>query len=301
MLQDAIRLAEQHLGASVCDMTAIEQVTNNKVFKFRYQDKPYIFKFYKSKWWPEGNKIPFVTKTLSENGIRCADVKLFTRENPDFPNGYLIEEMLGGVAADKVKLTKDEKVAVFEKLGAFMSKVHAISLGGFGYIYNGTPDGESMYDFFADEFDDRAEGLCEKGVFSKEEIAVLKEKFFSVLTRFNDLPAVLCHGDLSDKNILMQDDGSIILIDWDDAMAYCWMADVSRYTFWLKMNHSEDEAALYRSAFLSTYRTDDRKEAFSDFEKGFHIYIAIDFLAYYMKTDNIDMQNRLKAYIKGLL
>ena len=301
MINDAKRLAAQHFGCDSDDMRAVAHVTNNSVFTFSSGGKPYIFKFYKSKWWPENGKLPFVMSKLKENSIPCADIVIFTRDDPDYPNGYLIETMLDGTAADKANFNTDARTELFSKLAVFMSRVHAIPLGKFGYIGDGTPYEDSMCDFFADEFDERAEKLIEKEVFNEEEVAALKAKFFSVLENFNDLPSVLCHGDLSDKNILMQNDGSIILIDWDDAMAYCWMADVSRFTFWLKTAFAEEDATLCRRAFLDNYITSHRKDEFDAFEEGFHIYIAVDFLAYYLKTDNIDMQRRLADYLRSRL
>ena len=281
MMEKAKELVRKHLGWEAQNMRPAGEVTNNRVFAFEAGEKSYIFKFYKSRYWPEDGKLSFVVGKLKENSIDCADIKIFTRENPDFPAGYLIEEKLCGISGDKALLEPDEEEALYRKLAVFLSEVHRIRLEGFGYIGDGHPSYGSMYDFFEDEFGDRGEKLTEHGVFTEKEIALLSDKFLGTLKEFGDLPPVLCHGDLSKKNIMIQDDGKISMIDWDDAMAYCWMADISRFTFWLKLNYSEEDSSRFRRAFLDSYAADYRKEDFEIFERNFHIYICLDFYILY--------------------
>ncbi len=300
-IEKAKELVGMHLGWETKDMRPAGEVTNNRVFVFEAGEKSYIFKFYKSQYWPEDGKLPFVIRKLKENGIDCADIKIFTRENPDFPAGYLIEEKLCGISGDKALLDPDEEEALYRKLAVVLSGVHGIRLDGFGYIGDGNPSCGSMYDFFEDEFSERGEKLVESGVFTEEDIDLLSKKFLGTLKAFGDLPPVLCHGDLSKKNIMIQEDGEISMIDWDDAMAYCWMADISRFTFWLKLNYSEEHACRFRGAFLDSYTTDYRKEDFETFERSFHIYICLDFLAYYLKTDDRTMCEKLTGILNEYL
>lgn len=114
------------------------------------------------------------------------------------------------------------------------------------------------------------------------------------------MPSVLCHGDLSDKNIIVRDNGKISLIDWDDAMSYNWMADISRLTFWMKMNYGEEESRLFRNTFLKHYRTDFRKSEFDIFERAFHIYCALDSLIYFIGIGDKDTEIKLKNYLGDL-
>lgn len=54
-----------------------------------------------------------------------------------------------------------------------------------------------------------------------------------------DLPSVLNHGDLSTKNVMIDEHGNLTLIDWDDAMSYNWIADIARMTYWMKFKYND--------------------------------------------------------------
>ena len=90
------------------------------------------------------------------------------------------------------------------------------------------------------------------------------------------------------------------LIDWDDAMALNWMADVSRLTLWMKQNYNEQEYALFRNIFLEHYHTSYRKAEFDVFENAYHIYSALDSLIFSMRVGNKEMEKRLKGYLDGI-
>ena len=61
------------------------------------------------------------------------------------------------------------------------------------------------------------------------------------------------------------------------------------------------EYMLYRKVFLEHYRTVHRKDRFDAFESAYHIYTALDFLAFSIKTGNREMENRLKNDLDGLV
>ena len=274
-----------------------ENVPNNSVYSFESNGEGYIFKLFRSQYWPENDKLQFVNAVLRQHKIPCAELIVFTRDDPAYPNGYLIERKIEGVTADKITFTQAEEAAFYKQLATLVSEIHGIPLKGFGYIGNGDGGEDSMYSCFVDEFDDRVECLEEKGVYTAGELQTMKEILMNTFKRFDDLPPVLCHGDLSKKNVMVQDSGDLVLIDWDDAMGYNWMADISRFTFWMKMTYSESEYSLFRGAFLEGY-CGARKDEFDVFEKAYHIYNALDNLVYAMEIGDETIAASSKEYLK---
>ena len=174
---------------------------------------------------------------------------------------------------------REQEPRLYVKLAELVSSIHNIKIKNFGYIGSDIACYESMISFFEDEFDRLDIGL--KETISETQLRKMKGKFFDTKRDFEDLPSVLCHSVLSKKNIIVQDSGEILLIDWDDAIAFNWMADISRLTFWMKLNYSEQDCVLFRSTFLKHYRTTYRKSGFISYESAFYIYSALDSLLFF--------------------
>ena len=295
MTETAKRIIQSHFGCSADQIEKIQSAVNNFVYSFTVAGNDYFLKLYRSKDWPEAGKVPFVYQCLSQNSIPCAGLVIYSREDELYPNGYLIERRVPGTAADKTQLSREHETRLYARLAELVSAVHGIRIQNFGYIGSGTASHGSLTYFLDDEFDG-LEGKL-KDIIPETQLKQLKEKVLDTVRDFGDLPSVLCHGDLSKKNVILRDNGEISLIDWDDAMALNWMADVSRLTFWMKQNYSEPEYALFRNVFLEHYRTPDRKDQFDAFESAWHIYAALDFLIFAGKIGDHETESRLRSWI----
>ena len=295
MMDTVENIVKKHFGCSADEIRKIENATNNFVYSCTAAGESFFLKLYRNKDWPETGKIPFVYQNLLQKSIPCAQQVAYNRDNEVYPNGYLIEREIQGTAADKIQLSREEEIRLYAQMAELVSSVHDIRIHRFGYIGSGIADCDRFTDFLEDEFDGLGSRL--KDAVSETQLKTLKEKVLDIIHDYEDLPSVLCHGDLSTKNVIIRNDGEISLIDWDDAMALNWMADVSRLTFWMKQNYSEQEYILYRDIFLEHYRTIYRKDQFDTFENAYHIYVALDFLAFSIKVGNQEMESRLKNYL----
>ena len=295
MTETAERIIQNYFGCGANKIERIQSAVNNFVYAFTVAGNDYFLKLYRSKDWPEEGKVPFVYRCLSQSGIPCAALVAYSRDDGIYPNGYLIERRVPGTAADKTQLSREQETLLYARLAELVSAVHGIRIQNFGYIGSGTASHGSLTDFLDDEFDGLEGGL--KNIIPETQLKKLKEKILDTVRGYGDLPSVLCHGDLSKKNVILRDSGEISLIDWDDAMALNWMADVSRLTFWMKQNYSEPEYILFRNVFLEHYRTQDCKDQFDAFESAWHIYAALDFLSFAGKIGDWEAESRLRSWI----
>lgn len=293
VMETVEHIIRKHFGCSADKIGKIRNVTNNDVYFFTLAGNDYFLKLYRSRNWPEEGKLPFVYQSLLQNNIPCTGLVAYCREDQTYPEGYLIERRVQGTAADKTRLDKEQETDLYARLAELVSSVHSIRIKNFGYIGSGIASHHSMTGFLDDEFDGFGDRL--NGIVSETQLKKLKEKVLDILNGFGDLPSVLCHGDLSKKNVIMQENGGIALIDWDDAMALNWMADVSRLTFWMKQNYSRAEYTWFRNMFLEHYRASGRKEQFDIFENAYHIYTTLDFLIFSRKVGDTEMESRLRS------
>ena len=270
---------EDQMHKDICSIHQFENVTNNNVFKIETESQPYIFKIYSS-GWPENGKLLFVTRKLAEYKIPHAKIFIFTREDKNFPNGYLIEECLTGTTADRLPLSDDETIKLFEKLAALVTQVHQIELTGYGYTGGGIADYTTFSEFMHDVLDDNSENLITNGFIEATDLTGINKKIYERLKRCDMLPSVLCHGDLSTKNILVNSN-EIKLIDWDDVHSLCWVADIARLTFWMKLHYDECFAAACRKAFLDSYEAKHDKSIFYEIEDTLHVWYGLDYLTFF--------------------
>lgn len=280
---------EKAMGKEVFSIHQYDNVPNNRVYRIETELDSYIFKIYAKRDWPEDRKLPFVAEKLDEYKIPHAKLYVFDRDNSDFPNGYLIEEFLPGVTADRLTLSFDDNIRLYEKLAGFVSRVHQIKLKNYGYTGGGIADWSTFSGFVNDMYDDSTSTLRDKKLMDTMKLDAIREYLYGRLKSCDCYPPVICHGDLSTKNILVNE-GDIVLIDWDDVQSLCWMADIARLTFWMKLNHDVTSAEAYRKAFLEHYETVYDKSSFDKLEDALHIWYGLDYLNFSAATPNYQYQ-----------
>ena len=247
--------AEQELNSKVT-VIPFGNMTINQVFRIVTEnDERYIFKIYSNSDWPEKGKLLFIDRKLTELGVPHANIVKYGSAEA-FPNGYNIERCMTGTTCDKADLSDRELADIFSKLGAFAGRVHAVKFDKFGYIGNGSPDYASFEEFIGEFFEDISANLVRQKLYDAKSLAAAEEKILNGVKSVRGLSAVLCHGDLSDKNIMLDKAGEICLIDYDDAHALPWVCDAARLVFWMRMNYSRADADRYRTAFLHAYNGD---------------------------------------------
>jgi len=282
---------KENTNKNVCSIHQFENVENNSVYKIETESQSYIFKIYSNSNWPEDGKLLLVDRLLTEHEIPHAKIFVYNRDKVNFPNGYLIEECLPGVTADRVELSQEELVSVFQKLGALVSRLHKIKMTGYGYTGEGVALWSTFSEFMYDSMGDNKSNLLAHNITDEDELEYFGQEFWERLKICDKFPPVLCHTDLSTKNILIHN-GDIALIDWDDVYSTPWVNDVAELTFWLKREYG-DESEIYRKAFLDTYQTEYNLSDFYNVEPVLHARIGLSGLNYFIGKPQEQMIKQL--------
>ncbi len=308
--EDISDLMKQIFGNEVVLCEKIE-TNNNMVFFIKVRGEEYIVKFYSYKNWPEIDKIPYISQLLQENNIPCAAIKAYERADSKYDNGYIIEEKISGISIlskDGIPMIAEDKfkgefeTRIYSELAEMVSKVHRITFPKYGYINCGYPNYNTFSEFMEEMIlQCNTDGLIENHVFTKPAITKLVHEICERFKQYDDLRPVLCHGDLSMRNVIYND-GTLTLIDWDDSMALPWMADVAYLTY--PFMCSKTKNVENRKVFLDSYVTDSDKNRFDKFETLYHTILSIKYLDWLYKYNQgkgtEGMMRNMKELLKNI-
>lgn len=271
-------------------------ITNNDVFFIKHQDLEYVFKIYHDKNWPEDGKLLYINKLLDKQGIEYPKVLAYTRNHDKLKNGYLIEEKIQGENLLEKDFEIEHGKSIYKSLAQAIKPVHSITFPKYAYINNGCPEYDTLFDYIQETLENNIESINKSGkiYFDKDNITTkICEKFKNM-----QLQPVLCHGDLSTRNAIYNN-GKIVLIDWDDAIALPWQTDIAYLTFDMKFLHNE-KYEIFKQAFFESYNEDITE--FNKFEEVYHIFIALDIFSYLIKRNKLNESHQIMLeYLNTLI
>jgi Ser/Thr protein kinase RdoA (MazF antagonist) len=302
VLDDIRMAAEDCLPTAVSAVELVADPTVNRLFKIMTDDDAYIFKVFAQKTWPEDGKLAFVNRCLRDNDIPCAELLHFGREDPRFPNGYALERFVAGKTANTLVMSPAETASFYGKLAGLVSRFHRLGLVNYGYIGHGTALYERLRDYIGDVADENIAVLVAHRRLDPGFAAAVKEALMDILCRYAHLPPVLCHGDISKKNIIVGAAGGLTLIDWDDAVANIWPADFSGMTYKMHFHYTTEDYRRYRGAFLDLYETCHPIPDLDTLEKAFRLFYGLDIMVFHLNNPAQEEERRyLEQTLGGLL
>ncbi|MCL2109002.1 MAG: aminoglycoside phosphotransferase family protein [Oscillospiraceae bacterium] len=248
-LDNTIMTFRQHISAPILSIKRMESEAINTVYRVDTGDGSYIFKRYTS-GWPEAGKVPFVEAKLTEYNIPHAELIVYHRDENDYTKSYLIERFLPGKSADLLAMTIDDERALYAGLGELMSRTHTIPLVGYGYLGEGVAGCETFSEFAGwQDVNENLRGV----VYSEETLDKLMLKFEETLKPCDALPPTICHIDLAKKNIIIDDENNLTLIDWDCVYALPWVCEISRLKLLLHQRYPRKTADELLQVFIENY------------------------------------------------
>ncbi|GHT53166.1 hypothetical protein FACS1894106_3610 [Spirochaetia bacterium] len=299
------KIFERDINKKVLSINKCENLifNINNVFKVETKEGLYIFKLYRSIGYPEKDKMIFVSKKLYEYKIPHAKIYSYNRNDNDLPNGYIIEEYLPGITVDRCELNELETSLIYKKLALLMSDIHKIKLIKYGFIIDSEPDCITFTEHIKNNF---IYGNNEiQNVYTDAELNVIKHTLIEILKPCDEIQPCLCHIDIQLKNIVINN-GSITLIDWDDARSFPAIVDIARLTLLMELAYDNEQAedkekvAVYKKTFFDNYKSDGGLEIYKKLEPALHVWhglVLLNFCAngslqFYKIKANIDEKMR---------
>jgi Ser/Thr protein kinase RdoA (MazF antagonist) len=139
-------------------------------------------------------------------------------------------------------------------------------------------------------------------IFEKDFYDRVEEKIRKQLASFERrFSPVLVHEDAQPKNAIWRSEDSLVLIDWDEAIASAWITDYAKLTYCL--SETDDSAReKIRGAFFQGYgESEFTSEEIGLMENALHVVHSIDLLPYYRDKGNAKAFKQTRERLLTLL
>lgn len=237
----------------------------------------------------KAKKAAWCAERANAMGIPTNKVKSVTEEDPDL-GLFVVEEFLEGESPDFNNL--QACLELTKVLGGYLNKLHEFKVAGAGEIdENGRGMTESWPEHVRNWIRYIEEELANNPDAGKFIPQGLVETTLRQLRKFSWLPAnehSLLHGDPTLYNTLVKEDGTLVILDWDNALAGDPMFDLAYFEY----VHVEGEHGqrAYRRALRSSYGLEPGPGGSND-EMRIEYYqklLALSAVNWYLKRGNYD-------------
>lgn len=303
------RAVESVLGETVVGVERMPFGEVNRVYRAETRARTLAVKVFSHAGWPEPGKLLWVESELTRRAVPHARMLYHTRDSDIFPHGFTVNEFAVGrnceAALADGTLSPENYFAL---AGAFLKRVHEIDVPQFGYIGGGDGTDDDFVGWLLDctvkdRLDEVRDPSLPVNLYSRVE-----RKIESLLRPFERrFRPVLLHGDAVPRNALLGEDGRLLFVDWDEAVAGVWVADYTRLSYWYSYERAEggggrERAAGVRASFLRGYgRSEFEPEEFDAVESALHAAYAADLLAYYHKAGRAEPFGRTRELLLHML
>lgn len=245
----------------------------------------------------------WISATLGRRGLPVPAVRHVDLSRTRLPFDLEIVEAAAGES-----LTPGPATApALEALGASVARLHTFGCRRFGLLDPASLDSErppagvhpTWSDYLLLNLDDHVAACHATGALTSAEAAATRAAFVEAEVLLAAAPSVLLHGDLSNRNVLVERGRIGTLLDWEDSLAGDPVFDIAGWGSFVG-NHQR------RDIFLEGYRTVATLP--TDFELRYWLYYLRIMLAKtvhrrrfgYAPTDHIPAATRLRPALEAL-
>lgn len=131
-----VNVLRHHLKRAPSELVPIPTYPDSIVYEARYPDTPVIFKAVDPDGCdPDGIALEaWVYEKVHALGLPGLRVLAVDTDGGLFPGSYFVMEKAKGCALSSLELTVEERRRYVRLLGRYLKKLHAVKLGGFGWL-----------------------------------------------------------------------------------------------------------------------------------------------------------------------
>ena len=307
--EDALRAAaESVLGERVRRVSRLPFGNVNAVFKVETKSRACAFKVFRYEVWPEDGKLLWVESQLTLRGVPHARLIHYTRERAHFPFGFSVCEFAeGDNCKGLIRAGRLAPAAFGERAASFLKRVHAIGVARYGYIGAGCGMEEDFTGWLlACEVFDNLRKIDDGSRLAETLRPRFERAVEPVLRRFESRFApALVHYDCTPKNGLLDAEGRLLFVDWDESVAAPWLMDYAALTYWYSYTYKDGAARdreEFREAFLRGYgEADFERDELREIEHALHAAQAAGVLSYLYTVGDAQGFRRTRELLFQLL